>query len=105
MHAAKLVGLAVLLAGCPDRTISAVPIDQGKVEVMDIPAVLNNKIDLLFVIDSSLSMEDEQASLRANFSRMIAVLETIRGGLPDVHIGVITPDLGVGAIDGTHAPN
>jgi hypothetical protein len=102
MRARAALMLAVL-AGCPDRTISEVPVAQDKVEVVDMPAVPRRELDLLFVIDSSMSMADEQESLRANFQRLIEVLESIEGGLPDIHIGVITPNLGTSAIEGPNA--
>jgi hypothetical protein len=104
MHARALALAALLVpsAGCPDRTIAEVPVDQDKIEQLDIPAVPRG-FDILFVIDNSGSMVDEQASLIANFPRMIEVLETLEGGLPDVHIGVITPNMGASAIDGTRA--
>jgi hypothetical protein len=92
--------LLLALAGCPDRTIAEVPVDQGTVELKDVPAVPKRDIDILFVIDDSGSMVDEQASLIANFDNMIGVLESIEGGLPDVQIGVITPNLGTSALDG-----
>lgn len=95
--------MLALLAGCPDRTISEVPVAQDKVEVIDFPAVPRRELDLLFMIDSSGSMADEQDSLRANFSRIVERLELIEGGLPDVHIGVITPNLGTSATDGSNA--
>ncbi|MEJ7600029.1 MAG: hypothetical protein WKG01_19130 [Kofleriaceae bacterium] len=101
MQAKPLVWLALLLAGCPDRTISAIIPEQRSVEVKDIPAVARRKIDILFQIDSSGSMQEEQVSLRANFPRFIEVLESIQGGLPDIHIGVITPDMGASATDGS----
>src|SRR3954467_1350958 len=94
-----------LLAGCPDRTISAVPVEQGTVDVKDIPAVPRRDVDILFLIDDSLSMVEEQASLKANFGRFIGVLESLDGGLPNVHIGVVTPNLGTSAIDGSHGQN
>ena len=104
MRATRLLVLAVLAStGCPDRTISAVPVDQGKVEVKDIPAIPKRDIDILFMIDDSPSMQDEQESLKANFPRMVDVLNSIDGGLPDVQIGVITPNLGTSALDGTQA--
>lgn len=92
--------LLVVATGCPDRTIAEVPVDQDKIEQLDIPAVPRG-FDILFVVDDSQSMVDEQASLRANFPKMIEVLEQLEGGLPDVHIGVITPNLGTSALDGT----
>jgi hypothetical protein len=100
---AKHTLLLLALAGCPDRTIAEVPVDQVTVELKDVPAVPKRDIDILFVIDDSGSMVDEQASLIANFANMIAVLESIEGGLPDVQIGVITPNLGTSAIDGSNA--
>ncbi len=102
MRAKSCVVLA-LLAGCPDRTVSEVLPEQGKVEVKDIPAVPRRDVDILFLIDDSLSMKEEQDSLRANFSRFIGVLESLDGGLPNVQIGVITPNLGTSALDGTTA--
>lgn len=88
------------LSGCPDRSISAVYPEQGTVEVKNIPALPNRNADILFVIDNSLSMEQEQASLRANFSKFMDVLATIEGGVPNLHIGVATSNMGQSADDG-----
>lgn len=103
----SFLGLAALglLAGCPDRTISKVNPQQGRVEYKDIPVSVNRDIDILFVIDDSGSMADKQNNLKTNFPNFINVLNTIEGGLPNVHIGVITSDLGSTATDGTSAPN
>ncbi len=62
----------------------------------DIPVAVNRDLDILFVIDTSPSMAEEQASLLVNFDRFVNVLEYIEGGLPNVHIGVISADLGAG---------
>ncbi len=92
---ASFLGLSVgLLAGCPDRSISEVNPLQGRVEAKDIPVVINRDLDLLFVIDDSPSMADKQANLAANFPQFMKVLSSIPGGLPNVHIGVVTSDLG-----------
>src|SRR5262245_32960590 len=92
---ASLLGLAAgLLAGCPDRTISGVIPEQGRVETKDIPVNFNRNVDILFVIDDSPSMADKQKNLADNFPNFINVLNTIQGGLPDVHIGVVTSDMG-----------
>ncbi|MDB4955383.1 MAG: hypothetical protein JWO36_2952 [Myxococcales bacterium] len=100
----SILGLS-LLAGCPDRSISKVDPQQGRVEYKDIPVKINRKIDLLFVIDDSPSMADKQTNLKANFMNFINVLNTIEGGLPDVHIGVVTSDLGTkGADDAMPGP-
>ena len=98
-----LVGATALLTGCPDRTISKVNPQQGRVETKDIPVTVNRDIDILFLVDDSPSMADKQANLAANFPNFINVLTTIPGGLPNVHIGVATSDLGSKAADGTNA--
>src|SRR5262249_33679824 len=99
--ASFLLGLSVgLLAGCPDRSISEVNPLQGRVEAKDIPVNINRDLDLLFLIDDSPSMGDKQTNLANNFPRFIDVLSSIPGGLPNVHIGVATSDLGTqGASD------
>ena len=86
-----------LLAGCPDRSISEVTPQQGRVEFKDIPITVNRNIDILFVIDDSPSMADKQTNLANNFPNFINVLNTIEGGLPDVHIGVVSSDVGTKA--------
>jgi hypothetical protein len=83
-----------LLTGCPDRSISEVEPQQGRVEFKDIPVNVNRDVDILFVIDDSPSMADKQNNLAANFPRFIEVLSRIPGGLPNVHIGVVTSDYG-----------
>jgi hypothetical protein len=98
------VGLAALLAGCPDRTVSKVVPDQGRVEYKDIPVTVNRNIDILFVIDDSGSMADKQSNLATNFPNFVNVLNTIEGGLPDVHIGVVSSDMGTKGIDGAAGP-
>lgn len=103
--ASSFVSLAAvgLLAGCPDRSISEVLPEQGRVEAKDIPVNVNRDVDILFLIDDSQSMADKQANLAANFPKFINVLKTIQGGLPNVHIGVVTSDLGARGADGVTA--
>ena len=55
----------------------------------DIPVTVNRDLDILFLIDDSPSMADKQNNLAANFPNFINVLNTIEGGLPNVHIGVV----------------
>jgi hypothetical protein len=54
-------------------------------------------VDLLFVVDSSNTMEQEQAALGSAFiEHFVSVLEAEHGARPDLHIGVITTDMGIG---------
>jgi len=63
-------------------------------EVAVIRAVPDRDLDLLFVIDNSPSMADKQVSLAENFRRIIDKLVQLDGGLPNLHIGVVTSDMG-----------
>jgi hypothetical protein len=49
------------------------------------------------MIDNSLSMGPKQAALALNFPKMITTLEALPGGLPDVHIGVVSSNMGAGS--------
>src|SRR5689334_16262840 len=100
--ASSLLGLS-LLAACPDRTISEVVPQQGRVEYKDIPVHQNRDIDILFMIDNSGSMQDKQTNLKNNFKNFTDVLSSIEGGLPNIHLGVVTSDVGSKADDGSSA--
>ena len=52
-------------------------------------------VDLLFVIDNSMSMEPEQALLSDQFGFLMAELRVLGYRLPDMHIGVTSTDLGM----------
>jgi hypothetical protein len=97
-----LVPLLIAAAGCPDRSISAVTPDPHSVERKDIP-VAPRALDLLFIVDDSGSMAAEQKSLQQNFPKFIERISAIEGGLPDIHIGVISTDVGAPASVGCSA--
>jgi len=56
------------------------------------------KLDLLFMIDDSPSMQEEQANLARNFPRLIEALEEMPSGFPDLHLGVVSSDMGAGTL-------
>ena len=78
------------LAACNSSTIVVGELQ----EVSTLKAIPNRKLDLLFVIDNSPSMLDKQRALTESFPAMIEILERVDGGLPDLHIGVVTSDMG-----------
>jgi hypothetical protein len=63
------------------------------------PDSVERKLDLLFVIDNSSDTEDPQANLRANIPRFIDVLEALPYGPPNLHVAVVSSDMGVGHDD------
>ncbi|MBA3500126.1 MAG: hypothetical protein M4D80_28980 [Myxococcota bacterium] len=70
--------------------------------VATVPATINRNLDLLFVIDDTEA--DRQTDLAANLPSFIDALNTVEGGLPDVHIGVVTTDMGTKSSSGAPAP-
>jgi len=57
----------------------------------------NRKLDLLFMVDDSQSMMPLQAKMAARLPDFMAVLKTLPGGLPDLHVAIISSSLGAGA--------
>ncbi len=106
MRGLSLVCLAVLAgttAGCLNRDLKPLnPCTQsGNVENVRVTTV--DKVDLLFMVDNSRSMEEEQLSLADQFPRLVNVLAT--GQRPtgddfppvrDLQIGIISSDMGTG---------
>jgi hypothetical protein len=84
-----LLGIAAGCSYAPQPQAKAVPR-----EVVEFPLRATRDLDLLFLVDDSPSMADKQANLADNLPRFIDALGAIPGGLPNVHIGVATSDLG-----------
>ena len=56
----------------------------------------NRNVDLLFLIDDSSSMRLSQDNLRRNFPVLMQQLENLPGGLPNIHVAVVSSDMGAG---------
>jgi hypothetical protein len=71
-------------------------------QVTDLSDLANAEraVDILFMVDNSPSMDPKQAALALSFFRMIQQLQQLPGGLPDIHIGVISSDVGDGSEGG-----
>ncbi|HEY5934170.1 MAG TPA: hypothetical protein VIU61_06045 [Kofleriaceae bacterium] len=89
----RLSILTLAAAACADRTIVVGDLQ----EVSSFKAVPNPNLDLLFVIDNSGSMAAHQAALAESFPRMMDKLAELDGRLPNLHIGVVTSDMGTSA--------
>jgi hypothetical protein len=64
---------------------------------------VNSDLDIVFVVDNSGSMKEEQASLARNFPAFMDVLEALPEGVPNLHIGVVSSDLGAGPFIGVES--
>jgi hypothetical protein len=98
--AAIALTCSTLVAGCLEHPLKEV--EYSKVQVPTIPIVINDNrdVDILFIIDNSGSMAEEQARLAKNFPTFI---DALAGMGADYRIGITTTDVahpGCGA-DGT----
>jgi len=107
MSILSLVLAAGLLGGCLKRKLK--PLNPCLVSgvVAEIAVTNIDKVDLLFMVDNSGSMREEQASLREQFPKIISVLTTgmRSNGMPfppakDLHLGVVSSDMGLVGIQG-----
>lgn len=79
----------------PRQKLTAAPYAIHLIEKL--PPSGEGGVDILFVVDNSSGMAEEQAVLTNSFGAFITALESAAGGtLPNVHIGVISTDMGVG---------
>jgi len=95
----RWAGLAMAvpaLWACNSRSLEAPVITPSRTFMGTFQETLNRKIDILFMIDNSSSMQESQANLQANFPRFMDVLKALPDGLPDVHIAVISSDMAIG---------
>ena len=122
-----LTGLIALAAGCLDRPVTPASPNTTNIFVDLVTQSSVDKIDLLFMIDNSLSMKDKQLILEDAVPVLVERLVTPRcldgqgnavgnadangrcaSGDPefipikDIHIGVITSSLGSHGASGTH---
>ncbi len=89
-----LVPILVLLAACTDDPGPSGPQVTSRVERHQYPVMQSMQLDLLFVIDSSPSMAAHHTRLDAALPGIMTALQALPTGLPDLHLGVVTADLG-----------
>jgi hypothetical protein len=85
----------VVLAACPSRDIASLDMDSAGQLGVEITVTGKRDADILFVIDNSDSMREEQVNIAANFPRFIERLDAIQGGRPNIHIGVVSSNVGI----------
>jgi hypothetical protein len=56
----------------------------------------SSKVDILFMVDDSSSMTPLQLKLATGFKDFMTSLENLPGGMPDLHIGVVSSSMGAG---------
>jgi hypothetical protein len=103
--AMAFLGMAALSSGCLDRELKALNpcLVSGVARKVAVTNV--DFVDLLFVVDNSGSMRQEQGALREQFPRLITTLTTGRKSngetfppVKDMHLGVVSTDMGLAGI-------
>src|SRR4249919_2737399 len=103
-----VAGLALLAAGCPDRTIATVAPVPAAVALKDIP--VSADVDILFVIDNSASTRDKQGctvrhgellSDPAGYARFLSTLNGPSGVAVALIAGDPAADITIGPLAAT----
>ena len=97
---------ALAAASCTDRALPAPesPAEQIFAATASWPAYVGDNdappaekaLDVLFMVDDSSSMTQMQQTLAAGFTAFTGVIDALPGGTPDLHIGVVSSDMGAG---------
>ncbi len=79
------------------RLVKPVP-ELSVAESHQFQQAINRKLDLLFMIDDSMSMQPLQARLAKNLPVLVRGLTALPGGLPDIHIAVVSSSSQAGGL-------
>ncbi len=91
---AGLAAAAPALWACTSRTLESPTIVPTATLTSTVTQKINNNLDLLFMIDNSSSMTSMQQKLAMQLPTFMQVLEGLPNGLPNVHIAVVSSDMG-----------
>ncbi|MGZ3439742.1 MAG: hypothetical protein ACXVDD_09500 [Polyangia bacterium] len=89
---------AALCTACFDPPVATPQTRVTQETPIRVPQNPQNKVDILFMVDNSLSMDAMQAELRGKFGSFLSVFDDLAaaGTFADLHIGVVTSDFGAG---------
>ncbi|MFH1435390.1 MAG: hypothetical protein ABIJ56_06705 [Pseudomonadota bacterium] len=104
-----VLAASVLLSACMGRELTRVSPRTESYVTDELPPVNTNGVDILVVVDNSGSMAAEQAMLRDAFPSLISSIldppldpatgRRIHAPVRDLHLGVVSTDMGVGGYD------
>ena len=82
--------------GCSVRAQDDVDVDVERHETKTSAVITGRSVDVLFMIDNSSSMRLAQANLLTNFPVLMDALRGLSGGMPNLHVAVVSSDTGAG---------
>jgi hypothetical protein len=89
-----LAGALPAVWACTSRTLEAPQITPTATLTTNFTQKVNNEIDILFMIDSSSSMTSMQQKLLTQLPLFMQVLQNLPGGLPSLHVAVVSENMG-----------
>lgn len=93
--AALATALPVLWA-CNARRLEKPNPQPMRVQGSNFQETLNRDLDILFMVDNSQSMQPLISKLATNFPAFITVLQQLPDGLPNLHMAVVSSNMGAG---------
>jgi hypothetical protein len=91
-----LAAVAPVLWACNARSLEAPMLKPEATYGKTFQQSVNRNVDMLFLVDDSSSMRLSQANLERNFPTFMTTLRNAPQGLPNVHVAVISSDMGAG---------
>jgi hypothetical protein len=88
--------VAFAASGCITSTSEITGTGPDPTTFEPVPLSITRELDVLFVVDDSGSMRQEQAALASGFDRFTERLQDAEGRLPGLHIGVASSNVGTG---------
>jgi len=97
-HASSIALASLALLGCNHKPVELTDgsVPHHKTAVADATIQPPSALDLLFVVDNSASMAAEQNALATSFPVMLDAITKAAGTQPDLHVGVISTNVGAG---------
>jgi len=89
----RLALALVVTSACTTREVSTV-LPAPEAQATSVVEATRQNLDLLFVIDDSGSMKEEQESLRQRFGSFIEAVSNVEGGRPNLHVGIVSTNVG-----------
>jgi hypothetical protein len=101
-----LAGALSVVWSCADHPLDEPTGKPSRVLTQPFQETVNKDLDLIFMVDDSPSMDKLQDKLADQFQAFMQVLQELPSGLPNVHIAVVTSNLGTGIyeLDKTRCP-
>jgi hypothetical protein len=91
-----LAAVAPVLWACQARSLERPELKPEMTFGKTFQQTINRNVDMLFLVDDSSSMRLSQDNLNRNFPTFMTTLQSSPQGLPNIHVAVISSDMGAG---------